>query len=282
MDQSSSENRPFRFSEHVSINVECHGFGSRPLLCLHGFGASLESWRDIQPLLSRDHRVYLIDLKGFGLSSKPGDGKYSVEDQAEIVTTFIEQEGLSNLTIIGHSYGGAVALLAYFMLVDRGLGTRVASLVLLDSAGYVQKLPFFVMIPRIPLINRLVLDCIPSRWQASFTLRHLFFDSSKVTSERVQRYARFLRLQCSVDALIACARQLIPPDPTATISRMVHMRLATLIVWGQNDPAISVEYAYRFHQDISGSRLEVIPRCGHVPHEEYPVETSQIILDFCK
>jgi pimeloyl-ACP methyl ester carboxylesterase len=282
MNKASGDSRRFQFSEDVSINFECYGTGSRTFLCLHGFGASLESWRDIQPLLSRENRVYLIDLKGFGLSSKPEDGKYSAADQAKIIGAFIEREGLSNLTVVGHSYGGAVALLTYFMLTDRGQKDRIGSLVLLDSAGYVQRLPFFVKIPRIPLFNKIVLCGIPVKWQASFTLRHLFYDGSRVTPARVQRYARFLHLRGSIDALIACAKQIVPSEPNGTISRISHMRLATLVIWGENDPAIPVEYAYKFHKDIAGSRLELIPRCGHVPQEERPIETSQFILDFCK
>ena len=99
-----------------------------------------------------------MDLKGFGLSSKPHDGKYSAKDQAEIVTAFIEQNGFADLALVGHSYGGAVALLTYFKLLDKGLGSRVLSLVLLDSAGYVQRLPFFVLLPRIPVVNH----CCPN------------------------------------------------------------------------------------------------------------------------
>jgi len=272
----------YQFSEGVSINFERHGSGASTLLFLHGFGASLESWRDLQPLLSSKYLVYLMDLKGFGLSSKPNDGRYSVGDQAEIVARFIEQQNLSNVTIVGHSYGGVVALLTSFVLEDKGLRDRLASLILIDSAGYLQKFPFFVLLPRIPFLNKLVIGAIPARWQASFTLRHLFYDTSKVTEERIQRYARFLSLPGSHEALIACARQIVPSDPTAYISRILEINLATLILWGENDPVIPLEYAYRFHQDIAGSQLAIIPRCGHVPHEEHPIETSQIVFDFCK
>ena len=282
MNKFRGKNQSFQFSEDVAINFECNGTGSRTLLCLHGFGASLESWRDIQPLLSRNCRIYLLDLKGFGYSSKPRDGRYSAEDQAQIVTSFIERYDLSNITIVGHSFGGAVALLTSFMLRDKGLANRLESLLLIDSAGYVQKLPFFVLIPRLPLLNKFVLGTLPARWQASFTLKHLFYDSSQVTEERIHRYARFLSLPGSHQALIASARQIVPSGPDEMISRILQIRLATLIIWGENDPAIPLEHARRFHRDIMGSRLEIIPKCGHVPHEERPVETSRMILDFCK
>lgn len=273
------KNYAFPFSEHVSINIERHGEGRRSLVCLHGFGASLESWRDILPLLAGDLSIYLLDLKGFGLSSKPLDQQYSPEDQAEIVASFVISEGITDLTLIGHSYGGAVALLTYFALVDKGFKNRVRALVLIDAGGYPQKLPFFVQIPRIPIVNKLILRSVSPKWQARSTLAYLFYDRSRVTKERVDRYARFLDLKGSHDALIASARQVFPEDLTSFTSRIPKIDVATLIIWGDNDPAIPLHHAHRFHKEITGSRLEIVPRCGHIPHEERPLETSTLIRD---
>src|SRR5690242_2244194 len=63
----------FHYSEVVTINYEKHGAGPRSLIFVHGFGASLETWRDLVPYLSSTYTLYLLDLKGFGLSSKPND-----------------------------------------------------------------------------------------------------------------------------------------------------------------------------------------------------------------
>ena len=76
------------------------------MVLLHGFGASLESWNDILPLLSVEFRIYRLDLKGHGLSDKPRDGRYSTGEQARIVTTFIKDHQLQDVVLLGHSYGG--------------------------------------------------------------------------------------------------------------------------------------------------------------------------------
>lgn len=102
--------KTFQFSPTVAINYETNGTGGTPIVMLHGFGASLETWRDIQPLLQDSFSLNLIDLKGSGLSSKPRDGNYSLESHAEIVESFLAWLQLDNVVLVGHSYGGAVAL----------------------------------------------------------------------------------------------------------------------------------------------------------------------------
>jgi len=137
----------FHFSPDVIINFEVDGEGPRPLLMLHGFGASLESWKDIQPYLRTNFRVYALDLKGHGLSSKPHDNKYSPQDQADIVTAFIKNRQLTDVVLVGHSYGGGVALLAFLRLSEHTEHNPVSTMILIDSASYPQPLPFFCRQP---------------------------------------------------------------------------------------------------------------------------------------
>lgn len=250
------------------------------MLCLHGFGSSLETWRDILPYLQGRFRLWVIDLKGFGRSSKPDDGAYSLKDQARIVATFIQEQDLNGIILAGHSYGGALALLAYLNENKLGVSARVASMLLIDSAGYPQTLPFFVSIPRTPILNRLVLDLTPSRLQARVTLKRLFWDSTKVTEDRIQRYAKFFSAPGAKTALINSARQILPSNADEFVKRIPEIPVPTLIVWGEMDPAIPLDHARRFSRDIRESRLEIIADCGHVPHEEKPADTARAILNF--
>ena len=56
-------------------------------------GPAAYSWRFLAPALAQDHRVLTIDLKGYGLSAKPEDGKYALSDQADMVAAFIRSPG---------------------------------------------------------------------------------------------------------------------------------------------------------------------------------------------
>ena len=270
----------FNAAPGVEINVEHFGEGKQTLVCLHGFGASVETWADIKPFLGSFASCFAVDLKGFGLSSRPRDGRYSLADQADVVTSLILAKQLSNVTLVGHSYGGAVALLTYFALIDRGFADIVRSLILIDSGGYLQGLPFLVTIPRTPIVNTLVVKMLPIRWQVAFTLKRLFFDQTKITNERIERYARFLRLPGSLGALICAAQQIIPQNSQRIIARIRELSLPTLIIWGRKDRAIPVDHAFRFHREIQGSELLVVENCGHVPQEEMPLETARAIRRF--
>lgn len=101
-----------------------------------------------------------------------------------------------------------------------------------------------------------------------------------VTSGRVKRYARFFDLPGSHQAFIKAAQLIVPKNLDSFIQKIRHITIPTLILWGQNDPVIPVDHAEKFYEDIIGSKLKIIPSCGHVPPEEKPLETARIIREF--
>jgi pimeloyl-ACP methyl ester carboxylesterase len=250
-----------------------------PAVLLHGFGASLEMWREIQPYLEPHLLLHMVDLKGFGLSSKPDDNRYSIDDQAAIMAAFIEQLDLKGVCLIGHSYGGAVALTTYLKLAEKKCAGRIQSLVLIASPAAVQSLPFFIWPLRTPGLN-LLARLTPSRTRARFVLSHICYDPRMATRERVDRYARFHDLPGSHQALITAAEQIIPEDPDAALNRLSGIRAPVLIIWGDHDQVVYRWQADLLRERIPNSKLVVISRCGHLPHEEHPEQTSRAILDF--
>lgn len=268
----------FSYATDIHINYEVRGAGIT-LLLLHGFGASLESWRDILPLLEQRYKLILVDMKGFGLSSKPDDGTYSIREQASIIMALIRYLDLKDLVLIGHSYGGSVALATYLELVSGKLSNPIRSLILLDAPGYPQRLPLFIKVLQTPVINHLLLALLPARARAAYILNQVFYDKSKVTADRINRYARFFDLPGSHRAMIDSARQLIPENSALT-ARIGEIAVPTLIIWGAHDPLIYLWQAHRLHDVIQGSRLTVLARCGHVPQEERPEDTAQLFMEF--
>ena len=248
-------------------------------MLLHGLGASLESWSDVCPRLAERFPVVRVDLKGSGHSSKPDDGKYSSRDQAMLLVKFMAAIGLREVVLVGHSLGGAVVLVACLETASRESSCRVAGLVLIDSAGYRQRMPWYVRIIRGPLFR--ILAFFTSPWYiARFVLKRMFFVKSRVTKDRVSRYAHFFRLPGALDAFIATAQQILPPDLEETERSYPSIRVPTLIVWGANDPVVPVGHAHRFHADIRGSELRILEDTGHVPHEERPDTVADLISTF--
>jgi pimeloyl-ACP methyl ester carboxylesterase len=105
----ATESLSMRPGATTALYVEEAGEGP-PLILLHGLGGSLFTWRHIVAALARGHRVIALDLKGFGHSDKPFDDHYSAVDQAALVSAFIRKRGLRGVALVGHSFGGVVAL----------------------------------------------------------------------------------------------------------------------------------------------------------------------------
>ncbi|MBA2704532.1 MAG: alpha/beta fold hydrolase, partial [Blastocatellia bacterium] len=112
---------------------EEHGDGD-PILCLHGLGANIFTWRYFIDPLSRHNKLILVDLKGSGKSAKPEDGHYSLHDHADAIYELILKNDWRRLTLIGNSYGGALALLLAVRLEESD-PSRLSKLVLIDAGA---------------------------------------------------------------------------------------------------------------------------------------------------
>jgi pimeloyl-ACP methyl ester carboxylesterase len=279
METDTQTRRTFDYAPGVQINYEVRGLGDKPAVLLHGFGASLETWRPLQPYLEPRFLLYLVDLKGFGLSSKPDDGAYSIEDQASILASFLQRLELADVCLIGHSYGGAVALSICLKLAGAQEAGRVGSLILIDAPATTQRLPFFIRPLTSPLFDPL-LSAVPARSRACYVLRRICYDATQVTGERVERYARFLDLPGSHRAMIASARQIMPRYAHYPPARLDALRTRTLILWGEHDRVVPRWQAGLLKEHIPDSKLVILPSCGHMPPEEYPEETAREILSF--
>jgi pimeloyl-ACP methyl ester carboxylesterase len=270
---ANSASRAYQYSKDVSINYEIHGQG-KPIVFLHGFGASLETWRDITPLLATDYTLYLLDMKGFGRSSKPKDHHYRADDQADIIRGFLRTIVKEPAALAGNSFGGGVALKTYIGASD----PQVSELILIDAAAYPQRLPLFIAVLRWPILNRLFLQ-LPATWRTRVVLNLAFYDHRKITKERVKRHAQFLDLPGSHAAQIDTAKQLLPENFNDFLRQLGGIQARALILWGGHDKIIPVQNAERFHRDLTNSTL-IIMDMGHVPQEEAPERTAEAIKNF--
>lgn len=253
----------------------------KPVILIHGFAANLFSWRHLVSELAQTHKVYLIDLKGFGESPKPDDDAYSVYDQAQLILDFIQREKLSDITLVGHSYGGGVALVTALHLLEQ----RTASLhkmVLIDNIAYPQETPFFMDMLATPFLGRLLANVLPVNFQVRNVLEKAYYNDSLITEKIVSAYASPLRSNGAIDALVSTARQVFPSDLDQLSKRYSDIHIPTQIIWGQYDEIISPAIAEKLHHNIQHSSLNIIPDCGHIPHEECPELTIPLILRFIR
>ncbi len=251
------------------------GEGGEPIVFIHGFSSSLYTWRSCLEPISKQYRVFALDLKGFGFSGKPVS-QYTIDEYVDFVIHFMDALGLERATLCGNSMGGNIAWRAALKYPD-----RVEKLILVDAAGYPSSrtgLPLTIRIGRLPGVGEL-LGGLTTRGRIRDSLESAYFDDAKVTDRTVDTYYYSLRTDGGMRAVLARIR-----SPRSKIEewrvRIPELSLPTLIVWGANDTWIPPEDAEKFHRDISGSKLVIIPQCGHLPQEEKPGEFTVAVLDF--
>lgn len=262
----------------VKLFYEEKGEGS-PILLIHGFGASTYTWRHVAPGLARDHRVIAVDMKGFGQSDKPFDEDYSVFDQAKLLTQLIEDLDLNDLTVIGHSFGGGVALMLA-LDEDNRLKGRITKLVLLDSIAYPQDIPMFFRMLDVPFVSHIGVRMLPPALQTRIALQIAYLDNSKIEDEEVETYAAPLRTAAGKHALIHSARQIVPEGIEEISKRYKSIEQPTLIVWCDHDRIVPLDVGIKLRRTLPNSKLKLVDECGHMPQEEQPEATLALLRDF--
>ncbi len=279
--ENSSQRRTFSYSTTVQLNYEVIGQGTTPIVFLHGFAASLVTWTDIRGLFPPERfRLYLLDLKGFGFSSKPRDERYAPEDQAALVLAFLDGVLLRHTVLVGHSLGGGIALIALLQAVAKGRHDLVDRLILIDCAAYPQRLPKSMRWLRVPLLGWAILHFLPLSLMVRFTFAYVYHDRQTITPERTARYVGCFSRRGIAYVFIETCRLLIPAKYADLSTAARRIAVPTLIIWGKQDRVIPPHFGERLHGNIPGSRLVLIDDCGHIPHEERPLETWAAIREF--
>ena len=132
-------------------------------------------------------------------------------DQAELLAQLIVDRDLHDLTLVGHSFGGGVALVLA-LSDDERLKGRITKLVLLDTIAYPQDIPVFFRMLDMPLFSHVGVRMVPPAMQTRIALRIAYLDNSKIEDEEVETYAAPLRTAAGKHAIIHSARQIVPED----------------------------------------------------------------------
>jgi pimeloyl-ACP methyl ester carboxylesterase len=250
-----------------------------PIVLLHGFGASSYFWRKIIPALSANNRVIAIDLKGFGRSDKPVDGRYAVTEQSKLVRAFLQERGLSNVTLVGHSLGGAVALAVTIESEAAGKGL-VRKLVLNAAPVYPQQVPDTIGALQRPGLGELLLELVPAETIARQTLIGASAPGTPINPVDVAAYAMPIRSPGGKEALIATARTFDPSLYQGLIARISSIRAPTLVLSCRQDVIVPLATAKRLARTIPRAELTIFDGCNHTGPEEMPRETVARIKSF--
>lgn len=261
----------------IQLHYEEKGSGET-LLLLHGLGESSFTWRYLVDDLAKQYRVISLDMKGFGQSPKPKDGRYSIYDQAIMVKQFIEQQKLNNVTLVGHSLGGGVALALTLMAEQEAW--NVERLVLINAAAYKQNLPSMLRDLAKPVVGDIGIYMVSTTKQAKQAYKFAFYNDMKIPAEGVKEFARNLMRPRSRYVFLQSTKQLIPEDIEAVSQQYSDIKQPSLIIWGYHDAVVHRRNAERLHKDLANSTLKLIRNAGHMPQEETPKQVLSILTDW--
>jgi len=275
---SSIENRTWEW-HGLPIHYQQAGTAGPALLLIHGFGASCDHWRKNLPPLAQDHRVFALDLLGFGKSAKPAPGEplpYNFETWGQQVAAFVQAVVKEPVFLVGNSIGGVVALQAATLAPDQSRGV-----ILLDCALrqiHDRKLD------QQPLLRRLGRPLLKKALQNRWLVHWLFNQIAKpriVRSALKQAYGNGDAVTDElVDLLLAPARELGAADVFwAFISNFTgplpedllpHLTCPVLILWGTADPWEPIELGRKLADFPAVENFIPLEGVGHCPQDEVP------------
>jgi pimeloyl-ACP methyl ester carboxylesterase len=241
-----------------------------PLVFLHGLGGAQTTWANVLPPLVEQGTVIALDLLGHGQSDKPAGADYSVAGLASQVAEALTGLRIPPAVFVGHSLGGAVALL---LALERP--ELVRGLVLVNSAGLGEEIGM-------ELLDRI--EAPPSREEARRLLELFFEDRQRILERGVEEMYQ-ARMTPGADAALqaaAAANFGREGQRIGLTDRLGQVQVPTLIVWGEKDRVIPLEHALAALRVLPDGWLKILPGIGHVPQVEAPALFANAVGHFAR
>lgn len=261
--------------------------GSGPaLLLLHGLACDHTTWTPVIDELAKKYTVIAPDLLGHGLSDKPR-ADYTLGGYANGMRDLLTVLGIDKVTVVGHSFGGGVAMQFAYQFPERtqrvmlvstgGLGPDVTPLIkLIQVPGWFRVMGALTL----PGVRHLETFALRTAHQYGDLgpLRKVTRDLDEVADiveswkDRRTRFA----IRHLVRAVIDWRGQIVTMSDRAYLSDAMPMA----VVWGREDQVIPVRHASNAAALAPEVRVEVLEDAGHFPHKNHPAEFARILDDF--
>jgi 2-hydroxy-6-oxonona-2,4-dienedioate hydrolase len=266
--QLGEQSTPQKFTIVNDYTIRYLDYGppdGKILILLHGIGASAERWSRVIPALSKYFHVIIPDIIGFGYSDKPAV-EYTMDFFIDFFKVFLDNLSISRSSIIGSSFGGHVA--TEFAI---RFNHMVEKLVLVSPAG--------MMKTSTPTLDRYIMAALyPVYEHVHEAFKEMAYESeSAVNEEIVMDFVNRMRLTNAKYAFMSTVLGMrYAPKLNGRLSNII---APTLLVWGENDRMIPLQYAEEY-DEIPKRELVVIRNCGHTPYVEKPMMFNKIVLKF--
>ncbi len=272
-------NSPSKFMPLMGMQVHYRDEGNKvdsmPVLLIHGTSSSLNTWDSLINYLPSNKRIIRLDMPAFGLTGPSPENKYSYTYYSDFLNAFLKELNVKKCIIAGNSLGGGIA---WHFALD--YPQEVAKLILIDASGYPkinEKGSLGFKIASIPILNNLLLYVTPKSLVKK-SLETVFVDQNLITEERITRYHELLLAEGNRKAALSIFKNRFDQQT----NRIKDIQQPTLIIFGEKDQLINSDNAYLFQKDIKNSKAVILKNVGHVPMEEAPKATAELINEFIR
>ena len=261
-----------RFITIDGLDIRYRTYGERgadrpTIVLVHGFGNSLQSFRNLAPLLADCCFVAALDLPGYGLSPKPVNFDYTNGGQTKITVAFARALGLEHPIYGGHSMGGAIAVRAAVS------DPATAGVILIDPGIFETGVPKIMESPPFPMPRMSAKMFGDRNWREKF-LKQSFIDPSVITPAVMDDLARTSQTD---DYWPGTTVMMSHYEAGGEPPLLAQVKAPTVSIFGARDRNHPDPDRKRLQAAIDGSSLVVVEDAGHYPHEEKAAEVAEAI-----
>ena len=250
------------------------------VILLHGVGCSVEFWERNIAALAREHRVFAVDIVGFGRTDKPAVD-YTFQLMADFVLDFMKTMGIDKASLVGNSMGGGISMTVAAQAPD-----RVKKIVLVDPVGLGRKLSPVMRIMSLPVIGNVLTK--PNRLGVVRQMQLCLYDPSQASEDFIDRVAAIGTLPGNQRSFLSLLRETasmagVKKGLVADFSeRLKKIKTPILMIWGRQDQILPLADGEAAAQKMANGRLHVMDQAGHLPQIDKPEEFNATVLDFLR
>jgi pimeloyl-ACP methyl ester carboxylesterase len=247
------------------VHYEVYGRG-KPVILLHGWLGSWGLWQETMSFLGRYYRTYALDFWGFGESGKKRE-TYAVQDFVSLVDQFMEQLGIANAPLVGHSMGGTVSLSVAIKYPQ-----RVSKVVVVGS----------------PMVGSSL--ALPLKWAGYRPIAFMLFNMMgafrfgiKVASPficRDERFADMMDRDLSRTTVESFLRSIASLRRTDLRPMLGQIHIPAMGMYGDRDVIVHPRQWEPMKRGIGHAHIERFPAAGHFPMLEEPQNFSERLKSF--
>ena len=263
----------FPYREHQVAYIDQEA--GTPVVFIHGQGADLASFGPVYPALEGHVRIVALDLPGFGKSDKP-EPDISAEFYRHLVTTLVDELGLVRPWLVGHSFGGLIAL-----IYAEAHPNEVAGLTLINAAGfYDYPLPAQIAFQQVfsvdAILNTPMAVARDNYYRSTIRqvtpLVETFIETRmKLLENKTSEHLNYARTLTANLELLFSTHYLQDPPRFEFPIHLIH---------GRQDQLVPLAGAINAESLFPRTRLDILEDCGHFPFLEHSEQFNTLLLEF--